>query len=75
MGVELLYTGDMNSCRRLVEKVKDYTNLIVVGLSKDMEILSNVTLLDQVCEYLYASGFHFIVQLTAVVKFSYNITE
>ncbi len=75
VGVEFLYNGDINVCKELVNKVRGYTNLVVVGLSKDMEILSNVALLDQVCDYLHNSGFHFIVQLTAVVKFSYNITD
>lgn len=75
IGVEFLYTGDMNICRVLVNKTKNYTNLIVVGLSKDMEICKNSTLLDQVCNYLYSQGFKFIIQLTAPTKFSYNITE
>jgi hypothetical protein len=75
VGVEFLYTGDMDACKELVGKVKGYTNLLVVGLSKKMEVLSNVTLLDQVCDYIYREGFHFIVQLTAIIKFSYNITN
>jgi hypothetical protein len=75
IGVEFLYAGDMNICRALVNKTKNYTNLIVVGLSKDMEICKNSTLLDQVCNYLYSQGFKFIIQLTAPTKFSYNITE
>jgi hypothetical protein len=75
IGVEFLYTGDMNVCRALVNKTKNYTNLIVVGLSKDMEICQSSTLLDQVCDYLYSQKFNFIIQLTAPIKFSYNITE
>lgn len=75
VGVEFLYTGDMSSFRRFVDKVRGYTNLVVLGLSKDMEIRYNVTLLNQACDYLYESGFCFIVQLTAIVKFYYNITD
>lgn len=75
IGVEFLYNGDMSTCVDLVSKVRDHANLIVVGLSKDMEVLKDRGLLDQVCDYLYNNGFYFIVQLTAPIKFSYNITE
>jgi hypothetical protein len=75
IGVEFLYTGDMNLCRELVNKTRDCTNFLIVGLSKDMEIRFNSTLLDQVCDYLYEQKINFIVQLTSPVKFSYNITE
>lgn len=73
IGVEFLYTGNMNVCKELVNKTKNYTNLIVVGLSKDMQICFNSTLLDQVCDYLYEQGINFIVQLTSPIKFSYDI--
>jgi hypothetical protein len=75
IGIEFLYTGDISLCREVVDKTKNYTNLIVVGLSKDMEICFNSTLLDQVCDYLYEKKINFIAQLTAPIKFSYNITE
>lgn len=75
IGVEFLYTGDMNVCRELVNKTRGYTNLIIVGLSNDMEICFNSTLLDQVCDYLFEQEINFVVQLTSIVKFSYNITE
>ncbi len=76
VGVEILYTGDMTVVKKLVGRVKDYANLIVVGLSKNMEVLYDSVLLDQVCDYLYdKSDLYFIVQLTAPIRFSYNITE
>lgn len=75
VGVEFLYAGDMSICKDLVSKVKGYANLVVVGLSKDMEVLNDSKLLDQVCDYLYDAGLYFIVQLTAPIKFNYNITE
>ena len=75
IGVEFLYTGDMNLCKEVVNKTRNYTNLIIVGLSKDMEIRLNSTLLDKVCDYLYEQKINFIVQLTSPIKFSYNITE
>lgn len=75
VGVEFLYTGDMNTCQKIVEKVRDYTNTLVIGLSKNLEVTKNETLLNQVCDYVYHEGFYFIVQLTGIIKFSYNITD
>ncbi|MCX8178185.1 MAG: hypothetical protein N3F10_07855 [Candidatus Bathyarchaeota archaeon] len=75
VGVEFLYNGDLSTCKEILSKVKGCANLIVVGLSKDMEVLHDSKLLDQVCNYLYDAGFYFIVQLTAPIKFTYNITE
>lgn len=75
VGVEFLYDGDVSKCVDLVSKIRNHANLIVVGLSKDMEVLKKRELLDQVCDYIYDNGFYFIVQLTAPIKFSYNITE
>jgi len=75
VGLEFLYDGDMSICKELVAKIKGYANLIVVGLSKGMEVRFNRTMLDNVCDYLYNSGMYFIVQLTAPIRFSYNITS
>ncbi|MEM2889269.1 MAG: hypothetical protein QXR42_07340 [Candidatus Bathyarchaeia archaeon] len=75
VGVEFLYNGDVNTYEEIIKKVKGYTNMVVVGLSKKMEVTTNETLLNQVCDYIYKEGFYFIVQLTAIIKFSYNITD
>lgn len=52
----------MNDCKRLVDKVKNFTNLLVIGLP---ELTFNQTQLNEICDYIYASGLHFIVMFTS----------
>lgn len=61
VGVEFAY-GDMKSCKELVDKVKNYTNLFVVGLP---ELTFNQTELNEICDYIYDAGLHFIVMFTS----------
>lgn len=60
VGVEFAY-GDANDCKNLVDKVKNYTNLFIIGLP---ELTFNQTRLNELCDYIYASGLHFIVMFT-----------
>jgi hypothetical protein len=57
VGVEFAY-GNVNECKDLVDKVKNYTNLFVVG---SPEISFNETLLNATCDYVYDAGLSFIV--------------
>ncbi len=57
VGVEFAY-GDENDLKDLVDKVKDYTNLFVIG---SLDISVNQSLLNATCDYLYAAGLSFIV--------------
>jgi len=43
--------------KSLIDEVKSYTNLIVIGST---EITENVSRLDEVCQYAYESGLHFM---------------
>jgi len=45
----------------LVDKVKDYTNLFVLG---SVNMTFNRTVLDESCDYIYDAGLHFIVLFT-----------
>ena len=57
LGVEVGYDG-VKDCKKMVDKVKDYTNLFVIGAT---EITNNVTSLDETCEYAYNAGLYFVV--------------
>ncbi len=72
VGVELAY-GDLGDLKGLVEEVKNYTNLVVLGLP---EFSVNQTLLDESCDYIYNSGLHFIVLFTNISQYAswQNIT-
>jgi hypothetical protein len=66
VGVDAAY-DDVEGVERLVDEVKPYTNLFVIGSTG---ITWNVTKLDQVCQYAYDSGLFFIVYLHPTAEFS-----
>jgi len=56
VGIEVAYDS-VDACRRTIDKVKDYTNIFVVG---DTGITLNEIKLNEVCEYAYSAGLDFI---------------
>ena len=58
VGVEFAYGNQFSQLKALVDKVKDYTNLFVMG---SVTLSFNRTALDESCNYLYSSGLNFIV--------------
>jgi hypothetical protein len=77
VGVEFAYSGNagdteilLGDMKELVDKVKDYTNLFVVG---SIEISSNQTVLDEACDYVVDSGLHLIVFFTDSQTYNYSI--
>jgi len=67
VGIEFAY-GNVDECKDLIDKVKDYTNLFVIGLP---ELTFNQTQLNEICDYIRASGLHFIVMFTNPLVYSY----
>jgi hypothetical protein len=79
VGVELAYSHNLNDSqvilsdlKSLVDKVKDYTNLFVIGIP---EISLNETLLTESCDYISNNDLHLIVLFTSTSKYKYNLTE
>jgi len=68
VGVEFAY-GSVGDCKELVDKVKDYTNLFVLG---SPEITFNQTWLNATCDYIYNAGLSFIVLFTSPVEYEYH---
>ena len=58
VGVEFAYGNNENDLKALVNKVKDYTNLFVIG---SPDITLNQTKLNEICDYIYDAGLSFIV--------------
>ena len=77
VGVEFAYSyGDeadsrslLNDLKSLVDKVRNYTNLFVIG---SLEVSFNQTLLDEACDYVYNSGLYFIVFFTNPYQYDYE---
>jgi hypothetical protein len=62
VGVELAYSNPtFEDVKDLVDKVKDYTNLFVIG---SPGITFNHAMLNQTCDYIYDAGLSFIVLFT-----------
>jgi hypothetical protein len=76
VGVEYAYGDDAMQLEALVDKVKDYTNLFVIG---SIAVSFNRTALDESCDYITQSGLHFIVLFTGLDRYnwigSYDITD
>lgn len=72
VGVEVAYkNGTFNDVKVMVDKVKDYTNLVVIG---SLDISVNQTVLTETCDYVSSTGLHFIVLFTKNETYTtYNI--
>jgi len=71
VGVEFAYSDNVSDLKNLVDKVKNYTNLFVIG---SIEISFNQTALNEACDYVVDSGFHLIVFFTDSDNEMYNYT-
>ena len=69
VGVEFAYSGNANDVKSLVDKVKEYTNLFVIG---SIEISFNQTALNESCDYIVDSGLRLIVFFTDSKSEMYN---
>jgi len=68
VGVEYAYGNNQTvqvqvaQIKALVDKVKDYTNLFVIG---SVELTFNKTALDEACNYIFDAKLNFIVLFTS----------
>jgi hypothetical protein len=61
VGVEFAYSNNVDDLKNLVDKVKDYTNLFVIG---SVGMTFNEAALDESCDYIYDAGLYFIILFT-----------
>ena len=77
VGVEYAYGNNqtaqvqVSQVQALVDKVKDYTNLFVMG---SVGLTFDQTALTEACDYIFNANLNFIVLFTGLEKYSYNIT-
>jgi hypothetical protein len=70
VGVEVAYANATASdVETMVDKVKDYTNLVVIG---SPEISLNQTALNETCDYVSRAGLNFIILFTKLQVYSYD---
>jgi len=62
VGVEFAFGTQSSQVKALVNEVKNYTNLFVMGSAK---LTFNRTALNESCDYIYNSGLNFIVLITS----------
>lgn len=66
VGVECGY-NNVTLCKELIGKVKDYTNLFIIGST---DIVKNASLLNDVCDYAYHAGMHFSAYFSAIQNYT-----
>ena len=77
VGVEYAYGNNQTAqtqvtqIQALVDKVKDYTNLFVMG---SVGLTFNRTALSEACDYIFNAKLNFIVLFTGLDMYDYNIT-
>lgn len=72
VGVEFAYANQPSQVAALVDKVKDYTNLFVLGA---VGLTFNPTILTQTCDIIYNAKLNFIVLFTGIDMYNYTITQ
>jgi hypothetical protein len=78
VGVEYAYGENQTTqmqvaqIHSLVDKVKGYTNLFVMG---SLGLTFNQTALTEACDYVFHAKLNFIVLFTGLNKYNYSITE
>lgn len=74
VGVEVAYTNaNASDVKAMVDKVKNYTNLVVIG---SPEISVNQSALNETCEYIKNAGLNFIILFTKNETYTtYNIFD
>ena len=71
VGVEFAYSDNVNDLKGLVDKVKDFTNLLVIGA---VQMSFNQTALTESCDYVYDAGLSFIILFTDTTMYSSDQT-
>ncbi len=66
VGVECGY-NNVTLCKTLIDEVKDYTNLFIVGST---DIAKNVSQLNDVCNYAYQAGMYISVYFSSIQNYS-----
>ena len=71
VGVEFGYGNQFSQLKSLVDRVKNFTNLIVIGfyLTVDQNTLT------ESCNYIFNSGLSFIIQFTTFLDYNYSIFD
>jgi len=69
VGAEYAYGDSASEVKTLVDKVKDYTNLLVLG---SVDLSFNESALTESCDYIADADMHFIIMFTDITKYTYN---
>jgi hypothetical protein len=76
LGIEVGWAINVSNCKTLIDKVKDYNNLIILASPL---ILIDEALLNQICDYAYNAGMYFMPvyyeDLTNSTNLNYTISS
>lgn len=71
VGVEMAYDG-VEDAKKLIDKIKDYTNLFVIGTP---DITHNITKLNQVSQYAIDAGLDLILFTYPTAEAAFNQSQ
>jgi hypothetical protein len=74
LGIEYAYGNKVSEVKTLVDKVKNYTNLFILG-SVDDTFKFNQTALDEASDYIINAKLHLIVLFTGSDQYTYSIFD
>jgi hypothetical protein len=72
VGVMFAYGNETSQVKALVDKVKAYTNIFILGA---VDLLENESALTEACDYIYNADLNFIVQFRRLDRYNYAITD
>jgi hypothetical protein len=72
VGVMFAYDHEISQVKALVDRVKNYTNLFVLG---SVDLFNNETALTEACDYIADANLNFMVQFRGLDTYVYNITD
>jgi hypothetical protein len=72
VGVEYAYGNQISEVKALVDKVKDYTNLFILG---SVELSFNRTALTEASDYIIAAKLNLIVFFTSSTQYDYAVSD
>jgi hypothetical protein len=72
VGVMFAYGNQTSQVKALVDQVKDYTNLFVLG---SVDLFHNESALTESCDYISSANLSIIVQFRGLDRYNYSIND
>jgi hypothetical protein len=73
VGIEIGWLANVNECKAIIDKVKDYTNLVIIA---SPSITGKEAALNETCDYAYKAGMYFMAYFSMqIFPDNYTLTN